>query len=51
MSYEESFPVTITRAEVIHEVMKHYVDAAEFFDEFGTHETYKSSDLLAWLGY
>jgi len=51
MSYEESFPAVITYAEAIGEIEKHNVSPQEFLKEQGVQTTYKSSDLLAWLGY
>lgn len=51
MSYEESFPTVITYVEAIGEIEKHNVSPQEFLEEQGVQTTYKSSDLLAWLGY
>jgi hypothetical protein len=51
MSYEESFPTTITYAEAIGEIEKHNVSPQEFLEEQGIKTNYKSCDLLAWLGY
>ena len=51
MTYSESFPKTVTLSEVLREIKAHQVDPSEFFDEYGNHDTYQSSDLLGWLGY
>ena len=51
LTYSESFPAIITRAEAIREIKDHSVPASEFFAEYGDHLTYKADDLLGWLGY
>ena len=54
MTYEESFPDTLTKAEVIqaleHHNMQDY-DMDDFFDQMGHKEIYSGDAVLTWLGY
>jgi hypothetical protein len=45
--------VTITHDRALREIAKHgaLADLQEFYREHGKRETYKATDVLAWLGY
>lgn len=51
MDFEQAWSATISRARARAEVGRHQVDWADFLAEVGDRETYKGSEVLAWLGY
>ena len=53
MTYQEAAQDSnvVTKQEALNEVSKHSISIDEFIAENGNHETYKSSKVLAWLGY
>lgn len=50
-SYSEACRVTVTKAEVIRELLKHGATVAEFAADCGDYETYLGQTVLDWLGY
>ncbi|WP_446438743.1 hypothetical protein [Pseudomonas sp. 910_23] len=51
MTYSESWPETVTKAQALRELRTHEVNIAEFFEDLGDKEEYSSEDVLGWLGY
>lgn len=51
MTYSESWPEVVTRAQALRELRKHEVDLGEFFEDLGDKEEYSSEEVLGWLGY
>ena len=53
MTYQEAAQDgnVVTKQEALNEVSKHSISIDEFIAENGNHDTYKSSAVLAWLGY
>ena len=53
MTYQEATQDDniVTKQEALNEVSKHSISIDEFLAENGNHDTYKSSAVLAWLGY
>ncbi|AZC49524.1 hypothetical protein C4K35_1931 [Pseudomonas chlororaphis subsp. piscium] len=51
MTYSESWPEVVTKAEALRELRGHSVDIAEFFEDLGDKEEYSSEEVLGWLGY
>lgn len=50
-TYSESWPETVTAAQARHEIKRHGLAWAEFIEECGEKQTYRSADVLSWLGY
>ncbi|MDF3874095.1 MULTISPECIES: hypothetical protein [Pseudomonas putida group] len=51
MTYSESWPETVTRAEVVCELRKHDLEISELIADLGDLDEYDSEEVLGWMGY
>jgi len=51
MNYSTTWPRLVTAFQVRRELDRHGADFAEFTAAHGSHNTYTSAAVLAWLGY
>ena len=51
MDYLEAMNCTVTYDEAEGEINKHGGSMEDFEADYGVHEEYEGSDVLAWLGY
>ena len=51
MTYETSWPPTVTVRELVRELARHSVTLDEFHVDFPPLPVYRSVDVLEWLGY
>lgn len=51
MTYSESWPEMVSKAEMLRELKKHGSDPQELYADLGEHDEYQSDAVLGWLGY
>lgn len=51
MTYSESWPEAVTKAEVMRELRSHSMSMADLIAELGDLDEYESEDVLGWMGY
>ena len=49
MTYEESWPDTVTRVQAFREILAHGMEVSGFIVDYGSHDRYGSEDVLTLL--
>lgn len=51
MQLHNALDAIVTKAEALHEILRHACNFAEFLQDVGDKDEYTGKEVLGWLGY